>query len=1006
MSRKRSRKLKQIPKKEAKKSKSKITKKKNIKAWIPIALVGIFFLVLMMNSFFNFQAGEVYNMEGETLGTRFFLQGPDPYYNMRTCEVTLETGVYPFLTPETSDPLLNYPVGLKGGARPPLFNMIAVGSASVLENFMPTMDALGWSMLFLPAIYGALLVFPVYKIGKELFNRKVGIISAFFIPLIPTHISGGHGSNLALFDHDSFILLLFAITFFFVIKLVKEKTNKSYLYAILVGVSMGAIQISWAAGQVILLLVVGYMLVQLFFDILKNKYHIRLQISMCLAFLVAFLMTYPYYLIKEIPISFALIGFVASLAIVLITLLFYRLKWPAILVFPTFIIFGGIGLSIVYLAQIGFIKGITPLSKLAEVIFGVGIYGNKVSLTIAEAHTFGLSQIAMMIGPALLWVGLVGFVLYIYKTHKSGYKSESLFVITIFIMQIYLLSTAGRFLNDLIPLLLVFNGFMIFNIVNKLDYKSMIRSIKAVNGIKDKIKCFKPLKIAGIIFIAFIIIVPNSYLALDAATPASVDKKIFGEDFKGYFGGGVGEQIQWADACYWLSQQDTEIENDGDKPAILTWWDYGFYLASMSEHPTVADNYQDGIYAASNFHTAQSEKEATAVLIIRLVQGTKDTFTKNNAKGEIDKRVKNLFREYLGNESENFINIMEDPITYAPSYNTLVAEEYGNKVYRVREHNAMYHDGCKILTNLTDNELTWLYLDTMYITGYSIRYYGIESRDISQIFGVFPFLADKSTHQYSTLEDDFFRTVYVDVNTGNEYTNKQLENMTIAERSKLDLTLSTTNKEAFYNSMIYKTYYGESNDNRVPTLGLKHWRPVYIGPAIFISKYYAGAKINGTAFVDDIKYDGSMVYVLDEYGIQHDSTMVKDGKFDLIVPAGNITLILGIRGQKISTYNIGEVSEEQAMREEGLESDISFKVNYSSIEGNITGLNETAMINITSLTYKGISYSKEVSNGVYSFENMIPDLYDIKVSRGNDTFFSKTQFLKPESNIYNITIEG
>ena len=1012
MSRKRSRKLK--PSKREEKVEKKVVKtqkfkpKKDIKYIIPIVLIAMFFLVLMFNAFFNFSAGIAHNPEGETLGTRFFLQGPDPYYNMRICQETLETGQYPFLTPETADPLLNYPVGVNGGARPPLFNMLAVASTNVLENFMPTMDALGWSMLFLPAIYGALLVFPVYGIGKELFGKKAGLISAFFVALVPAHISGGHGSSLALFDHDSFLLLLFTITFFFAIKALKEKDrNKKFLLGALTGISIGAIQLSWVAGQVILFLIVGYMIAQLFFDILKAKYNLENQISMSLALFIGFIISYPYFVIKGITLPFTALVLIPAIAIIAITMSIKKMKLPAVIVFPLSAIVGGIGLFIIYLAHIGSIKGIPVLTKLSGVIFGAGIYGNKVSLTIGEAHTYGLSQIAMMIGPILLWVGLVGFVLYMYQTYKTKFKSENLFVVAVFIIQLWMLSTAGRFLNDLIPLLLVFTGFIIYRIIVKLDYKSMFKTIKSVSGVKSKLKAVKILKIAGIIFIAFGIIMPNAYLALDAATPSSLDKEIFGEDFQGYFGGGMSEQMHWADACYWLSQQDTEISEDKDKPAIISWWDYGFYIVSMSQHPSVAENYQHGLFAAGNFHTAQNEKEATGVLIIRLIEGTKEATTKINAVSEINNpQVMEVLNQYLGNESETFINIIKNPVKYAPSYDTLVAEEYGNTIYRVREHNAMYHDGCDILETLTDDELTELYLDMMEATGYSIRYYGIEGRDIHQIFGVFPFLSDKSTHQYSTLEDDFFKTAYVDKNSGIEYDEEDLENMSIGERSQLDLKVQTIKKDAFYNSMIYRTYYGESEENRAPTLLQKHWKIAYLGPAVMIAKYYAGAKIKGEVYIENTSYDGSIVYVVDEYGIQHDSALVEDGQFEVIVPAGNITLILGMRGQEIDSYNLGDITEEQAMREVPFEDEIVFNVNYGSLEGNITGLREAVYLNVSSQSYKGIYYNRSLVNQPYQINNLIPDVYNIKLFRGNRTYYDENKFIKPEKNIVDINVEG
>jgi len=59
-------------------------KTSNKKVQTIVMLVGICFLVLFLNSYFNLQSGTVFNPDGETLGERFFLSGPDPYLNMRT----------------------------------------------------------------------------------------------------------------------------------------------------------------------------------------------------------------------------------------------------------------------------------------------------------------------------------------------------------------------------------------------------------------------------------------------------------------------------------------------------------------------------------------------------------------------------------------------------------------------------------------------------------------------------------------------------------------------------------------------------------------------------------------------------------------------------------------------------------------------------------------------------------------------------------------------------------
>ena len=129
--------------------------KKNL--LIGVTLIGIFFLVLFFNTYFNFTSGQTVNFEGDGFD-KYYLSGPDPYYNMRLVNETIETGQYPYYS--DNDPLLNYPLGRTGG-RPPLFNMLAIGFGRLLTPFMNEVDAVGYSMQFIPALFGALLVFPV-----------------------------------------------------------------------------------------------------------------------------------------------------------------------------------------------------------------------------------------------------------------------------------------------------------------------------------------------------------------------------------------------------------------------------------------------------------------------------------------------------------------------------------------------------------------------------------------------------------------------------------------------------------------------------------------------------------------------------------------------------------------------------------------------------------------------------------------------------------------------------
>ena len=70
----------------------------NKKWWTAISLIGIFFLVLVLNTYFNVSSGTTVNSDLQGIN-QYYLSGPDPYYNMRLIDDTLygeNAGQYPY----------------------------------------------------------------------------------------------------------------------------------------------------------------------------------------------------------------------------------------------------------------------------------------------------------------------------------------------------------------------------------------------------------------------------------------------------------------------------------------------------------------------------------------------------------------------------------------------------------------------------------------------------------------------------------------------------------------------------------------------------------------------------------------------------------------------------------------------------------------------------------------------------------------------------------------------
>jgi dolichyl-diphosphooligosaccharide--protein glycosyltransferase len=983
--------------------KRKIKFKKNY--WFGVSLICIFFLVLILTSYFNITSGIFVNPSGKGIDDKFLLSGPDPYYNMRIVENIVETGRYPFYAEE--DPILNYPLGRSGG-RAPLLNMIAIGFSRLLMPFMNEVDAVGYSMQFLPSLFGALLVFPVYFIGKTLFGRKEGLIAALLVPLIPIHIGSGHGSAYGLFDHDSFNLLLFFLTFFFLIKSIKDKNRKtSMLYALLSGTSLAGLSMVWVEARFLYAVIAIYAIVQMLADIFTSKINRDFVRNMLTILFTGYLVSLPVLMARwggfrlDIPL-FLCFG-ILLFGFVYIVLDIKRIPW--VISLPA--IFCGAGAVATFLY---FVKDISssfpflaPLNKIREVLFGSGIYGDKVSGTIAEAGTFGISRSVISYGPAIYWLAWAGFVLMVYHYYRQKGRRDYLFIIVLFLIDIWLTSTAGRFLNDVVPLVALLGGWVTWFVIGKIDYKQMLKNIRhAGGGLRGIRKGIKVFHILGIIFVSLLIVLPNAFLSLDASIPSDITRATFfngtptmkmtyfGEEHASAFGSSTYKEQYWVDAFTWLKQQDTHIEDPTKRPAIISWWDYGFYESAVGEHPTVADNFQDGIPPAANFHTAKSEKEAVAVWIIRLLEGN----LKDN-NGFLSADVVDVLKKHIGeNKTSNVTRWMENP-TLSPSYNAPIGKEYDEELseeLRVGEQypeNACYHDITELLNNTLDDEgITWLYHDIQQTTGYSIRYYAVEGYDYYSISDIFAFLADKSLVLYAfrkaggerfpNPEDDFVKVKYTgyyvnpDGTRGDEgtWTAEQLNNMSRENRPYITDTKSEK-KPDFYKTMLHRVYKGQIPEElqaqvqQLPCWNMRHFTAEYVSPlpyynqrtnAVIIAKYYEGAKIKGSVEFMGKPLDVQVVVQKnismygDSFAIDHDYTSTVNGTFSLIAPAGNISLQLrrntelGVRSVAIKTITfnsttnpaLAPISDDEAMRlVENYTRIVNITVEPSNLEGYV-----------------------------------------------------------------------
>jgi asparagine N-glycosylation enzyme membrane subunit Stt3 len=944
-----------------------LTRKKS-NWWIALSLVGIFMLVLLLNSYFNVTSQDTYNPEGEGF-QKYYLSGPDPYYNMRLIDQTLygtNPGHYPYYGQK--DPMLNYPDG-STGTRAPLLNMMAISFARLFTPFMDEVDALGLSMQFVPALFGALLIFPVYAIGATLFGRKQGLLAALFIAIIPIHLGSGHGSAFTLFDHDSFNLLLYFMTFFFFIKSIKDNDRiRSMLYAVLGGIPLAALSMTWVEARYLYAIIAVYAIVQMIVDIFTSKTNAKSVVSPLLLLFTGYFVSLPVIASKPegLTVTLELFLCLAVLIFGALYFVFSRRKLPWTLSLP--VVFLSAIVVLILLFFINDIASVIPafgsLRKIAEILYGTGIYGSKVSMTIAEANTYELSRTIMSFGPALYWLAWAGFLFIAYAFYKQVQQRVYLFILVIFIIQVWLTGVAGRFLNDLVPWIALLGGWMLWFIIDKINYGQMVKSIRSAGGgLHGLRRGIKFLHVVGIIFIGFLVIFPNAYLAFDAAVPVTEKDEFFGNLPNGAYGASFVKEAYWVDAYSWLTDQDTDIENPTQRPAYISWWDYGFYEVALGGHPTVADNFQDGIPCAANFQTSTSETEAVAVWIVRLLDA------EQSQKGAFSEGSLHSLDRFLGTNDTGNITSWITTKTSSPSYNAPIAAKYDpelSQLYRVGQQwpeNAVYHDVVNVLTEkLTDEQITQLYRDLQETTGFTIRYYGVEGYD-KQIFDIFGFLADKSLllvaqNGNSNPEDEFVQIVYVTQNN-KEYTYEELQTLSDAQlRADPPVNTKKVYKDAYFETMFYRTYIGLTDNQsgvktepnyQIPCWGMKHFHAEYISPiskfayytgksAVVIAKYYAGAFVNGTiSFLGEpmqaqVVVQKNISHYAQFIPVDHDTNDTgAGGNFSVIVPAGEVVLQLrrypelganafvmkNVSFTSNTSADLAPITDQEAMRQGG-----------------------------------------------------------------------------------------
>ncbi len=552
------------------------------------------------------------------------------------------------------DPMTNFPTGTTLHFGP--FHSWAIAIVSeILGLGNPSMHLVDTVGALMPAVLGALLVFPVYFIGRELSGKSCGLIAALIVAVIPGQLF--NRTTLGFTDHHAAEILLSTVAMMFLLLALRSGRRMTFdalredwskfkmplVYSFLTGIFLGLYIDAWSSGFLFVGVILFFVFWQSIFEHLKGRSVEYLSIITTIAFLAAIIPLLPFvkpyygfnhYYYSLFQPTILLIGAAATLVFAFLSR--YLTKSGLARYYYPGVLAGAIALgTLIFYA-------ILPNFTQPLLIGIFNIFQQKTggAATVGEAS----SLFANGLGSVLSWFPGIGFVEGFFSIQINSWIALLLTTFTFALLAIILL--AARNIKNpraadiavlswsLIMLVLVLaqnrfayyygvnvailTAFLVAWILQKLGIDDLDLDIISQ---KERSQSVKPiLKVVGAAILIFALIVMPSM------------------SWSSYFARGAGgPDGDWLTSTAWLENNTPspgmELYEKYQRPVegkyqypdsaygIMSWWDYGHLIEVVGHRIPNANPFQQGIGSvtlgtpgSSPFFLAENETQAEKVL--------------------------------------------------------------------------------------------------------------------------------------------------------------------------------------------------------------------------------------------------------------------------------------------------------------------------------------------------------------------------------------------------------
>ncbi len=492
-----------------------------------------------------------------------YLNEYDPYFWYRIAEHIAQNGYASYFT--WHDTLSWYPQGRNIALTSYPGNPFSAVFIYQLLNAIQIKVSLFSVAMYFPVLMAVITCTVAYFFGKDFGGKATGIFAALFMAISPSYL----GRTVAgFFDTENIgIFGMVATPFLFLRSIRKENSlQKSIIYAVAAGLTMGYAFASWGAARYIsslLLLFIGVMLV-------LGKIERRHIISYATTMVVGFLICLP---IPRLGVGYimnienlAAIGAIGLL--VLYEVIKTRLPESQARLATVGLVAIGI-LAIILLPYVGighpitgkWAKVLNPFAEASALYTSVG--ENQVSSWDSFFSDFGITIFLAVVGA--------------YMILKEGGEDRH-YVLLFFLTSVYFTGTLVR-----LTLILAFPASLLaaYALVKIIEsFRPVIMKTEETGSKRRKAQAFVLSKGLSIVFMVLLLgsIVPHTLNSSQAATyPGPIVYSGVPVLVNGTYAN------DWIKALNWLKVNTTETD------VICSWWDYGYWIETMANRTTLAD---------------------------------------------------------------------------------------------------------------------------------------------------------------------------------------------------------------------------------------------------------------------------------------------------------------------------------------------------------------------------------------------------------------------------------